>query len=162
MARQRKHWLERQTPRASATLPRRGKPGSGPARTAGGRVAEAGKGDFAGGQAPYGYERDLAGGLRVAPAQARIVRRIFGARRRKATLKAIAEALSAEGIRAPKGGRWAISTVAYVTDNPKYRGAIEYLFRWNGGETHGQRPGTDVHWFRYEGILHEIYAWPHS
>jgi len=105
-------------------------------RTAGGRTTKARKGGFAGGQAPYGYERDLEGGLRIVPAQARIVRRIFEARKRKTTLKAIAEALNADGIAAPKGGRWSISTVAYVTDNMKYRGAIEYLFRWNGQETH--------------------------
>ncbi|MHB2208329.1 recombinase family protein [Methylobacterium sp. CM6257] len=58
------------------------------------------------------------------------------------TLKAIADALNAEAIPAPKGGRWAISTVAYVTDNPKYRGAIEYLFRWNGSEAHVLQPGA--------------------
>ncbi|MBP2494696.1 MULTISPECIES: recombinase family protein [Methylobacterium] len=105
-------------------------------RTAGGRTTKARKGGFAGGQAPYGYERDLEGGLRIVPAQAKVVRRIFEARKRKTTLKAIAEALNADGIPAPKGGRWSISTVAYVTDNMKYRGAIEYLFRWNGQETH--------------------------
>lgn len=105
-------------------------------RTAGGRVQKAGKGGFAGGQAPYGYERDLEGGLRVVPAQARIVRRIFEARRRKSTLATIAAALNADGIPAPKGGVWRVSTVAYLTDNPKYRGAVEYLFRWSGTETH--------------------------
>jgi site-specific DNA recombinase len=111
-------------------------------RTAGGRVAKAGKGGFAGGQAPYGYTKDLEGGLRVVPEQARIVRRIYQERRRKRTLQAIADGLNAEGIPAPKGGRWAVSTVAYVTDNPKYRGAIEYLFRWNGTETHVLQPGA--------------------
>ncbi|WP_244538976.1 MULTISPECIES: recombinase family protein [unclassified Methylobacterium] len=111
-------------------------------RTAGGRVAKAGKGGFAGGQAPYGYTKDLEGGLRVVPEQARIVRRIYQERRRKRTLQAIADGLNAESIPAPKGGRWAVSTVAYVTDNPKYRGAIEYLFRWNGTETHVLQPGA--------------------
>jgi DNA invertase Pin-like site-specific DNA recombinase len=111
-------------------------------RTAGGRVAKAGKGGFAGGKAPYGYTKDLEGGLRVVPEQARIVRRIYQERRRKLTLQAIADGLNAEDIPAPKGGRWAVSTVAYVTDNPKYRGAIEYLFRWNGTETHVLQPGA--------------------
>lgn len=26
--------------------------------------------------------------------------------------------------------------------DPKYRGAIEYLFRWNGTETHVLQPGA--------------------
>lgn len=111
-------------------------------RTAGGRLAKAGKGGFAGGQAPYGYTRDLEGGLKIVPDEARTVRRIFLERRRKRTLKAIAEGLNADGIPAPKGGRWAVSTVAYVTDNPKYRGAVEYLFRWSGSETHVLQPGA--------------------
>jgi DNA invertase Pin-like site-specific DNA recombinase len=111
-------------------------------RTAGGRVAKAGKGGFAGGQAPYGYAKDLEGGLRIVPEQARIVRRIYQERRRKRTLQAIADGLNAEGIPSPKGGRWAVSTVAYVTDNPKYRGAVEYLFRWNGAEQHVLQPGA--------------------
>jgi hypothetical protein len=25
---------------------------------------------------------------------------------------------------------------------------------------HGRRPGTGVHWFRHDGSVHEIYAWP--
>lgn len=111
-------------------------------RMAGGRMVKAGKGGFAGGQAPYGYERDLEGGLRIVPDQAVIVQRICRERRRKRTLQAIADNLNAEGIPAPKGGRWAVSTVSYVVDNPKYRGAIEYLFRWNGAETHVLQAGT--------------------
>ena len=111
-------------------------------RTAGGRVTKAGKGGFAGGQAPYGYAKNLEGGLWIVPDQARIVRRIFQERRRKRTLQAIADTLNAEGVPGPRGGRWAVSTVAYVTDNPKYRGAIEYLFRWSGSETHVLQPGA--------------------
>ena len=105
-------------------------------RTAGGRLAKAVKGGFAGGKAPYGYTKDLQGGLQVVPEQAQIVKRIVRERRRKRTLQAIADGLNAEGIPSPKGGQWRVSTVAYITDNPKYRGVIEYLFRWNGSETH--------------------------
>jgi site-specific DNA recombinase len=105
-------------------------------RTAGGRMVKATKGGFAGGQAPYGYTRDREGGLRIVPDQARVVRRIVQERLRKRTLREIAGGLNADGIPAPKGGQWAVSTVSYITDNPKYRGAIEYLFRWNGQETH--------------------------
>lgn len=110
-------------------------------RTAGGRVVKATKGGFAGGQAPYGYERDHQGGLKVVPAQARVVRRIFEERRRKRTLQTIADGLNADEIPSPRGGRWSVGTVAYLVDNPKYRGAIEYLFRWNGTETHVLQDG---------------------
>ena len=111
-------------------------------RTAGGRVVKATKGGFAGGQAPYGYERDHQGGLRIVPAQARVVRRIYEERRGRRTLQAIADGLNADDVPAPRGGRWSVASVAYLLDNPKYRGAVEYLFRWNGSETHVLQPGA--------------------
>ena len=30
----------------------------------------------------------------------------------------------------------------YIRDNPKYKGNVEYLFCWNGAETHVVRPGA--------------------
>jgi site-specific DNA recombinase len=101
-------------------------------RTKGGRITKASKGGFAGGAAPYGYERDREGGLRIVEAQARVVRRIFRERRQRRTLQEVADGLNADGIPAPRGGKWRHCTVAYVADNPKYKGAVEYLF----GETH--------------------------
>ncbi|MFC7663996.1 recombinase family protein [Methylorubrum suomiense] len=111
-------------------------------RTAGGRLAKAGKGGFAGGAAPYGYEKDLQGGLRVLEEQAKIVRRIYRERRQRRTLQAIADGLNADRIPSPSGGTWRVSSVSYLLDNPKYRGAVEYLFRWNGAETHVLQPGS--------------------
>jgi site-specific DNA recombinase len=113
-------------------------------RTAGGRVTKAGKGGFAGGKAPFGYERDMEGGLRIVPDQARTVKLMFQARRRRPRpkLREIAAELNAAGLKAPKGGAWQASTVAYILDNPKYRGAVEYLFTWNGTDTHIIRPGA--------------------
>ncbi|OAH41039.1 resolvase [Methylorubrum populi] len=111
-------------------------------RTAGGRVAKAGKGGFAGGKAPYGYEKDLQGGLRVVEDQAKVVRRIYRERRQRRTLQAIAGGLNADRIPSPSGGEWQVSSVSYLLDNPKYRGAVEYLFRWNGAETHVLQPGS--------------------
>lgn len=105
-------------------------------RTAGGRKQKAALGGFAGGRAPYGYERDLEGGLRIVPAQARIVRRIFEARRAGRTLQAIADELNAGAVPSANGKTWRPGTVAYVVDNPKYAGAVEYLFTWSGAETH--------------------------
>lgn len=111
-------------------------------RTAGGRVVKAGKGGFAGGKAPYGYEKDLQGGLRVVEDQAKIVRRIYRERRQRRTLQTITDGLNADRIPSPSGGEWRVSSVSYLLDNPKYRGAVEYLFRWSGVETHVLQPGA--------------------
>lgn len=105
-------------------------------RTAGGRTTKATKGGYAGGRVPYGYARSPEGELVVVPAQAKIIRRIFQERRRKRTQAEIAAALNADGIPGPRGGQWHQARVGYILDNPKYRGAIEYLFRWSGTETH--------------------------
>lgn len=105
-------------------------------RTASGRLSKARTGGFAGGRAPYGYERDGSKSLRIVPREARIVRRIYEARRKGQTLQAIADRLNAEGVPSPQGRRWHPPRVAYVVDNPKYRGAVEYLFTWNGAENH--------------------------
>lgn len=111
-------------------------------RTAGGRLTKADKGGFAGGRVPYGYRRGTEGGLVVVPEEARIVRRIYQERRRKRTLRAIADDLNRDGIPSPGGSAWHPYRVGYVIDNPKYRGAVEYLFRWNGAETHVLQPGS--------------------
>ena len=105
-------------------------------RTAGGRQTKASKGGFAGGRVPYGYRRAPDGGLEVVPEQARVVRRIFQERRRRRTQAEIADGLNADGIPGPRGGRWHQARVGYIADNPKYRGLVEYLFRWSGAETH--------------------------
>lgn len=105
-------------------------------RTASGRALKATKGGYACGRVPYGYELDADGALKVVPAEAKVVRRIYAERKRGLTQKAIAEALNADGIPSPNGGRWHQGRIGYVLDNPKYRGALEYLFRWSGAETH--------------------------
>ncbi|WP_375408534.1 recombinase family protein [uncultured Methylobacterium sp.] len=115
-------------------------------RTAGGKLSKAGRGGFAGGRAPFGYETDLEGGLRIIPEEAAIVRRIFKERgpaaRPKRTLRDIAAGLNADGIRSPTGKAWRHDGVGYVLDNPKYRGLVEYLFTWTGTEQHVLQPGT--------------------
>lgn len=108
-------------------------------RTGAGRVQKATKGGLAGGRAPYGYRYVGAAKertLEIVPDQARIVRRIYEARKRKATLQAIADELNGEGVPSPEGKRWHPSGVARVLDNPKYAGHIEYLFTWTGTATH--------------------------
>lgn len=114
-------------------------------RTASGRREKARKGGLAGGRAPYGYRLTEAG-LMVVPEQARIVRRIHAARtaKPKRTLQAIADQFNAEGIPGPGGTVWRPSGVAYLADNPKYRGFVEYLFTWDGSETHVLEPGSHL------------------
>jgi len=111
-------------------------------RTWHGRREKAGLGGFAGGAAPYGYRKDKDGGLVVDVAEAAIVRRIFGLRAEKVSFAAIAAALNAEGLVTRRGSAWRHGAIAYICDNPKYRGAVEYLFRWSGAEQHVMREGS--------------------
>jgi len=111
-------------------------------RTFLGRREKATRGGYAGGAAPLGYQRDREGGLSVDAENAETVRRIFAMKGEGAKLQAIATALNADGVPTRRGGKWWPATVRYVLDNPKYRGQVEYLFRWNGSETHVVRAGS--------------------
>jgi DNA invertase Pin-like site-specific DNA recombinase len=110
-------------------------------RTLAGKKEKARRGGFAGGPAPLGYRRDKEGGLEVDPKEAEVVRRIYAMRRQGMSYRAIADALNAGGIPTKRGGRWHPATVAYILDNPKYEGYVEYFFRW-GGEQHIYREGA--------------------
>ena len=116
-------------------------------RTFLGRREKASRGGFAGGAAPLGYRKDRQGGLVADEEGADTVRRIFATKAANATLQAIADALNVDGVPTARGGKWWPGTVRYVLDNPKYRGHVEYLFRWNESESHIARPGT------YEAIV---------
>lgn len=110
-------------------------------RTHAGRREKAGKGGIASGYAPFGYRRDKDGALVVDEAEAAVVRRMYALRADGRLLHEIAATLNAEGGRTRRGGPWRTSSVAYILDNPKYRGAVEYLFRWGGTEAHVLRRG---------------------
>jgi site-specific DNA recombinase len=69
------------------------------------------------------------------------VRRIFASRETGATLPVIADALNRDEVKTARGGRWWPATVRYVLDNPKYRGDVEYLFRFGGKEVHVVKAG---------------------
>jgi site-specific DNA recombinase len=101
-------------------------------RTLAGKREKAKRGGFAGGPAPYGYRRDRDGGLEVDPDEAQTIRRIYSMRHQGMSYRAIADVLNGEGIPTKRGGRWYAGTVRYILDNPKYRGAIEYYFRFDG------------------------------
>jgi site-specific DNA recombinase len=112
-------------------------------RTAGGKVVAATKGSsFIGGSVPYGYRRDANGGLEPSPAEARVIRRIFRERQKGRTQAQIAEALNAEEVPSPRGGKWRQGGIGYILDNPRYRGASEYLFTWSGTEQHVLQEAT--------------------
>jgi site-specific DNA recombinase len=111
-------------------------------RTFLGRREKASRGGFAGGAAPLGYRKDRQGGLVEDQESADTVRRIFAMKGEGATLQAIANCLNLENVPTARGGKWWPATVRYVLDNPKYRGQVEYLFRWNGAEAHIARLGT--------------------
>jgi len=114
-------------------------------RTFLGRREKASRGGFAGGAAPLGYKKDRQGGLVEDGESAATVRRIFAMRAKGATLQAIANSLNTGGVPTAREGKWWPATVRYVLDNPKYRGQVEYLFRWSGAETHIVRPGAHPH-----------------
>lgn len=110
-------------------------------RTWSGRREKAKKGGFAGGPAPFGYERDRRGGLVPLEREARVVVRVFEMKRAGKTQREIAEHLNAEGVRTKRGGIWRQSQVGYLLDNPKYLGQVEYLFRRGGADVHVMKRG---------------------
>ncbi|WP_262299673.1 recombinase family protein [Microvirga sesbaniae] len=114
-------------------------------RTFLGRREKASRGGFAGGAAPLGYRKDRQGGLVEDQERADTVRRIFAMKGEGATLQSIANVLNTDGVPTARGGKWWPATVRYVLDNPKYRGQVEYLFRWNGSESHIVRAGSHPH-----------------
>lgn len=117
-------------------------------RTLAGKKAKASKGGFAGGTAPYGYRANGKGGLVVDEKEAVVVRQIFSAREGGKTLQQIADLLNAQNAPTRRGGRWHPATVRYILDNPKYKGEIEYLFRWGAENLRVFRKGEQ------EPIIH--------
>jgi site-specific DNA recombinase len=99
-------------------------------RTLAGKREKASRGGFSGGAAPLGYQRDLQGSLAVVDAESLTVLRIFEMRRSGLSLMAIARKLDEEGVPTKRGGSWYPATIRYILDNPKYRGFVEYYFRW--------------------------------
>jgi site-specific DNA recombinase len=102
---------------------------------------KASRGGFSGGAAPLGYHRDLQGGLAVVDAESLTVLRIFEMRRSGLSLMAIARKLDEEGVPTKRGGSWYPATIRYILDNPKYRGFVEYYFRWEE-EVHALKEGS--------------------
>jgi DNA invertase Pin-like site-specific DNA recombinase len=110
-------------------------------RTWHGRREKATKGGYAGGAAPIGYQRDREGGLVVDEAQLLVVLWIFALLEERLSYAEIARRLNDAGFSTRRGKSWRHGAVAYIADNPKYRGAVEYLFR-SFGDTHVLRDGA--------------------
>jgi len=106
-----------------------------------GRRSKAQEGGHAAGEVPFGYEKNADAEL-VLSNRAETVRRIFRMRENGDSLRAIANALNAEGIETKRGGEWHASTVSYILKNDKYRGLMRHEI---GGETvERERPDLSV------------------
>ena len=74
-----------------------------------------------------GYYRDYSGRVKIEPAEAEIVRYIFDSFIEGASPRAIADSLTEQGIRSPKGmERWRSSTIRSILRNEKYCGDVLY------------------------------------
>ncbi len=98
-------------------------------RTWGGRKQKAKEGGYSCGGVPYGYDADSDKKLAVNEAEAAAVRRMFQMRGDGTTYQQITDALNADGIKTKRGNKWRPGAVAYILDNPIYRGDVEYFFR---------------------------------
>ncbi len=109
-------------------------------RMAGGRLAKAKAGGYAGGGVPYGYI-GIRGSkrLQVDPAQAEAVRALFALRdaHPRWSLRKLAHALAEAGYPTAQGKAWQPMTIARILDRePFYRGQYTY----SQVEVEGQHP----------------------
>lgn len=74
-----------------------------------------------------GYYRDYTGRVKIEPAEAEIVRYIYDSFLEGASCQDIAEALTRQGIRSPKGmSSWPHRTIRNILKNEKYCGDVLY------------------------------------
>lgn len=98
------------------------------ARLAGGRLAKARNGGYAGGPPPFGYIAVKGSGVLVVnEEQAAVVRRIFALRAQRWTTRRIADALAAGDVPSASGGTWTHRQVARILARKEfYRGGYNY------------------------------------
>lgn len=95
-------------------------------RTSAGRSMKIGRGGFAGGRVPYGYD-NVDKELRVNEEEAKVVREIFELRGKGWKLREIAELMNLRGIKSKSGKEFTIVTVQNVLKNEFiYRGKLKY------------------------------------
>lgn len=74
-----------------------------------------------------GYYRDYSGMVKIEPAEAEIIKYIFSSFLEGSLLQEIADALSKQGIRSPKGmNSWRQGTIRSILTNEKYCGDVLY------------------------------------
>ena len=74
-----------------------------------------------------GYYRDYTGRIKIEEAEAKIVRYIYDCFLEGASPQAIADSLTNQGIRSPKGlERWNVRTIISILSNEKYCGDVLY------------------------------------
>lgn len=83
------------------------------------------KGKWHGGAPPYGLRRRGEDGhLEPDPERAPVVRRIVTEALEGRSLRSIAQGLTADGVPAPRGNRWAASTVSKILRSPVLAGSL--------------------------------------
>lgn len=97
-----------------------------------GRLSKAKQGGFTGGQRPLGYAKTMGFNGRKKPdlikdpQEAETVELIFKLKRKKMTLRQIAEELNEKNVKSKRGGKWYAGTVRYVLKNPVYKGLMSF------------------------------------
>ena len=98
------------------------------ARLKAGRRKKVRQGGYAGGWLPYGYTTE-GQGTEARPVvdqhAAETVRRVFAEYLNGASMKRIADGLTADGIPTARGGKWAQGTIAAILANPFYTGQVQ-------------------------------------
>jgi DNA invertase Pin-like site-specific DNA recombinase len=91
---------------------------------------------------PYGYRRSATGSFEIDPAQAEVVRRMYGDYIQGAGFAVIRDRLNQEGIPAPSGGQWRICSIQLILKNPFYAGhmAAGYYSYEGGKQRRGKAP----------------------
>lgn len=106
-----------------------------------------------------GYYRDYAGQIKIEPAEAEIVKFIYGSFLDGESYSEIADRLTREGIRSPMGlERWNTATIRSILRNEKYCGNVLYQKTYSKSYiTHKSVKNDSVlpQWF-WEGIVPAI------
>lgn len=106
-----------------------------------------------------GYYRDYAGQIKIEPAEAEIVKFIYGSFLDGESYSEIADRLTKEGIRSPMGlERWNTATIRNILRNEKYCGNVLYQKTYSKSYiTHKSVKNDSVlpQWF-WEGIVPAI------